>query len=227
MAKLLKWDQPGEKLYEVGVDQGVLFLQDAQGEYGDGVAWSGLTSVQESPSGAEPTKLYADNGVYLNMYSAEEFGFTIEAYMWPDEFNACNGCAEFAKGAYAQQQARQGFGFAYRTRIGNDSVGDSYGYKLHLVYGCKASPSEAQYETINDSPEANTFSWECTSTPVEMGNGLKPTSHIVIDSTNCTEEKLAQLEEYIYGKAAEGSGQPTQAKMPTPAKVLEILGAVA
>ena len=178
----LTWDDVGQRLYEVGVDHGVLYLPDSGGVYSDGVAWNGLTTVTESPSGAEPSPQYADNIKYLNLISAEEFGGTIEAFTYPEEFAECDGTAVPATGVTVGQQSRKGFGLSYRSRIGNDLDGTDHGYKLHLLYGCYASPSEKAYATINDSPEAITFSWEIYTVPVAV-TGMKPTSLIVIDST--------------------------------------------
>ena len=213
-SKKLVWDQEGQKLYETGVDKGVLFPYD-NGTYGKGVAWNGLTAVNESPSGAEPTALWADNRKYLELISTEEFGFTIEAYMSPEEFDACDGSLEIAPGVYAGQQNRKSFGFSYRTLIGNDADGTDYGYKIHIVYGAKAKPSSRDNATVNDSPEARTLSWECSTTPVDVPGG-KPTAHLVIDSTKVDAEKLAALEEMLYGGEAE-------AKLPTIAEVIELL----
>lgn len=196
MAKLL-WDQSGERTYETGVDHGILFVQNA-GVYGDGVAWNGLTTVTESPSGAEASAIYADNIKYLNLYSAEEFGCTIEAYTYPDEFGVCDGSADIATGVSIGQQERKSFGFAYRTRLGNDQDGDSYGYKLHLIYGCRASTTQKGYSTVNDSPEAINFSWEVTTTPITV-KGYKPTANVIIDSTKSDSAKLAQINAIIEG----------------------------
>lgn len=214
MSNKLVWDQEGQKLYETGVDKGVLYPYD-NGTYGNGVAWNGLTAVNESPSGAEPTPLWADNRKYLELISTEEFGFTIEAYMSPEEFDACDGSLEIAPGVYAGQQNRKSFGFSYRTLIGNDAEGTDYGYKIHLVYGAKAKPSSRDNATVNDSPEARTLSWECSTTPVDVPGG-KPTAHLVIDSTKVDAEKLAALEAILYGGEAE-------AKLPTIAEVIELL----
>lgn len=214
MSNKLVWDQEGQKLYETGVDRGVLFPYD-NGAYTKGVAWNGLTAVNESPSGAEPTPLWADNRKYLELISTEEFGFTIEAYMSPEEFDACDGSLEIAPGVYAGQQNRKSFGFSYRTLIGNDAEGTDYGYKIHLVYGAKAKPSSRDNATVNDSPEARTLSWECSTTPVDVPGG-KPTAHLVIDSTKVDAEKLAALEAILYGGEAE-------AKLPTIAEVIELL----
>ena len=194
----LAWDDTGKKLYETGIEQGVLYPINNQGVYSPGVAWNGLTSVSESPSGAEATALYADDIKYLNLYSAEEFGATIEAYTYPDEFAACDGSAELATGVAVGQQARKVFGLAYKTLVGNDVDGQDHGYKLHLIYGAMCSPSQKQYQTVNDSPSAITFSWEVKTTPVNVP-GLKPTATIVIDSTKVDDTKLANLEKKLYG----------------------------
>lgn len=215
MAKLT-WDQTGERFYETGVKKGVLYPQATEGTYPKGVAWNGLTAVTESPSGAEATALYADDTKYLNLYSAEEFGATIEAYTYPDEFAACDGSAELAPGVSIGQQKRNTFGFSYVTALGNDVDGSDHGYKLHLIYGCKAAPSERAYATINDSPEAITFSWEVTSTPVNVA-GFKPTSCITIDSTKVNAEKLAALEKILYGDTE------TEARLPLPDEVATIM----
>ena len=199
--KKLSWDNSGERLYETGVKNGVLYVQNA-GKYPKGVAWNGLTAVTESPSGAEATPLYADDIKYLELTSEEEFGGTIEAYTYPDEFAECDGSAELATGVKISQQKRKAFGLAYRTTIGNDEDGNDHGYKLHLVYGCKAAPSEKAYATINDSPEAITFSWEFTTTPVAV-TGHKPTAHIEIDSTKADPTCLAALEAKLFGSENE------------------------
>lgn len=208
MAKLI-WDQAGEKLYESGVKQGVLYPQDASGAYPLGVAWNGLIGVTESPSGAEATPLYADDIKYLNLMSAEEFGATIEAYTYPDEFAECDGTAEIADGVMIGQQARKPFGMAYVTTVGNDTEGAAHGYKIHLIYGASASPSEKNYQTINDSPEAITFSWEVATTPVPV-TGHKPTASLVIDSTKVDPTKLAAFEKIIFGDTS------TSAHLPLP-----------
>lgn len=200
MAKIT-WDQTGERFYETGVKQGVLYIPTA-GVYDKGVAWNGLTAVTESPSGAEPTALYADDIKYLNLMSNEEFGATIEAYTYPDEFAACDGSASLVDGVSIGQQARSPFGLAYTTTLGNDVDGNAHGYKLHLIYGAMASPSEKAYATINDSPEAITFSWELTTTPVNV-TGHKPTACITIDSTKVDATKLAALEAILYGSEEE------------------------
>lgn len=218
MAKLV-WDASGEKLYETGVDQGVLYLNEG-GAYPKGVVWNGLTAVTESPSGAEATPLYADNIKYLNLMSAEEFGATVEAYTYPEEFEACNGVVEVADGVFAGQQTRKTFGMCYRTMLGNDIDNTKYGYKLHLIYGCLASPSEKAYATVNDSPEAVTFSWEVKTTPVPV-TGQKPTSTIVIDSTKVPADKLAALEAILYGSDSE------EARLPMPDEIIQTIGTAA
>ena len=217
MSKII-WDNAGERTYETGVDHGVLYPIQEGGLYTKGVAWNGLTAVTESPSGAEATPLYADNIKYLNLLSAEDFGCTIEAYTYPDEFAECDGSAEIATGVYAGQQARKVFGLCYRTILGNDTDSNAHGYKLHLIYGCLASPSEKSYSTVNDSPEAITFSWEVKSTPVNV-SGFKPTAVLTIDSTKVDKEKLSKLEDALYGSAS------TEAKLPTPDEVVAIVGA--
>lgn len=217
----LEWDKTGEHLYETGVDHGVLYFPDQTGAYKNGVAWNGLISVSESPSGAEATGQYADNIKYLNLISAEEFGATIEAYTYPEEFEACNGNKELVEntGVYVGQQSRSVFGLCYRTMIGNDTDGQDHGYKLHLVYGCQVSPSEKAYQTINDSPEALTFSWELSTTPVNV-TGKKPTALLVIDSTKIDSTKLAKIEAKLYGDETS-----TGAVLPTPDEIAEILSA--
>ena len=217
MSKLV-WDKTGERLYETGVKMGVLYVQEA-GAYPKGVAWNGLTAVTESPSGAEATPLYADDIKYLNLMSAEEFGATIEAYTYPDEFKVCNGEAELATGVSIGQQSRKTFGMCYRTTIGNDVDGNEHGYKLHLIYGALAAPSEKAYATINDSPEAITFSWEVTTTPVEVGEGFKPTAYVVIDSTKADPTKLAALEAKLYGSESE------EATLPLPSEIATMMAA--
>ena len=217
MSKLI-WDNTGERLYETGVDHGVLYPIQEGGLYTKGVVWNGLTAITESPSGAEATPLYADNIKYLNLVSAEDFGCTIEAYMYPDEFAECDGSAEIATGVYAGQQDRKVFGLCYRTILGNDTDSNGHGYKLHLIYGCLASPSEKSYSTVNDSPEANTFSWEVKSTPVNV-SGFKPPASLTIDSTKVNPETLANLEKVLYGS------ESTEAKLPTPDEVIAIVGA--
>ena len=197
MAKLV-WDKTGEHFYETGVKQGVFYPQ-TNGTYTKGVAWNGLTAVTESPSGAEATALYADDIKYLSLYSTEEFGATVEAYTYPEEFAMCDGSAALVDGVYVGQQARKPFGLCYKTTLGNDTEGNDHGYKLHIIYGAMASPSEKAYSTINDSPDAVAFSWELTTTPVSV-SGMKPTATIVIDSTKADETKLAALEVILYGK---------------------------
>lgn len=215
MSKIV-WDKTGERLYETGVKNGVLYLQ-TNGVYNKGVAWNGLTAVTESPSGAEATALYADDMKYLNLYSAEEFGATIEAYTYPDEFAECDGSKEIVDGVVIGQQTRKVFGLCYRTVIGNDTDGEAHGYKLHIIYGAMASPSEKAYATINDSPEAITFSWEVTTTPVNV-TGAKPTASVVIDSTKADPTKLAALEVILYGKdpTTEGGEDGVDPRLPLP-----------
>ena len=217
MAKL-EWDKAGERLYETGVKQGVLYPQDDKGAYPKGVAWNGLTAVNEKPSGAEPNKLYADDIKYLELTSAEEFGATVEAYTYPEEFAACDGSAELAPGVSIGQQVRKAFGMCYRTVLGNDVKNNDYGYKLHLIYGAKAAPSERAYSTVNDNPEAITFSWELTTTPVAV-EGFKPTAHLCIDSTKVDAEKLKALEDMLYGTESE------EAKLPLPNEVAALFKA--
>lgn len=197
MAKLV-WDESGKRLYETGVEKGVLYVQGASGTYENGVAWNGLTAVTESPSGAEPTALYADDIKYLELFSAEEFGATIEAYTYPEEFEACDGSASLGTGVTIGQQDRKAFGLCYRTIVGNDVKGNEHGYKLHLIYGAKAKPSEKAYATVNDSPEAVTFSWEVSTTPVNVA-GFKPTASVTIDSTKIEAGKLKAIEDKLYG----------------------------
>ena len=214
----LTWDNTGERIFETGVKQGVLYPIQSDGKYTKGVAWNGLTAVTESPSGAEATALYADDIKYLNLLSNEEFGATIEAYTYPDEFAECDGSAELATAVMIGQQKRKTFGLCYRTTIGNDVEGNDYGYKLHLVYGCLAAPSEKGYSTINDNPDAITFSWEVSTTPVNV-EGFKPTSQITIDSTKADPTKLAALEAILYGSAE------TEAKLPLPDEVATTMSA--
>ena len=216
MSKLV-WDTTGERYYETGVKNGVLYVQSA-GTYPKGVVWNGLTAVTESPSGAEATPLYADDIKYLNLMSNEEFGATIEAYTYPDEFAACDGSAALTEGVMLGQQTRSTFGLCYRTSLGNDTEGVDHGYKLHLIYGCLASPSEKAYSTINDSPEAITFSWEVSTTPVEV-TGHKPTSCITIDSTKVDPGKLAALEKVLYGDT------DTEPRLPLPNEITSIMAA--
>jgi hypothetical protein len=206
MAVLL-WDQSGQRLYETGVDKGVLYIPDANGTYPAGVAWNGLVNVSETPSGAEATALYADNTKYLNMYSNEEFSATIEAYTYPVEWNQFDGVSIPQTGVNVSQQARKSFGLAFRTRLGNDLLGNDYGYKLHLIYGATASPSERAYGTINDSPEAITFSWECMTVPVAV-TGLKPTSLLTVNSSLVNPTNLTNLENALFGTAGTGARLP-------------------
>ena len=217
MSKLV-WDQTGERFYETGVKNGVLYVQGENGTYPKGVAWNGLTAVTESPSGAEATALYADDIKYLNLLSNEEFGATIEAYTYPEEFAQCDGSASLVTGVSIGQQARKTFGLCYRTTVGNDTDGGDFGYKIHIIYGCLAAPSEKAYATINDSPEAITFSWEITTTPVNV-EGFKPTASIVIDSTKVNAEKLTAFEKIIYGDAE------IEARLPLPDEVKTLFAA--
>ena len=219
MAKLV-WDKTGDRLYETGVKNGVLYIPTA-GVYSKGVAWNGLTAVTESPSGAEATALYADDTKYLSLMSAEEFGATIEAYTYPDEFAVCDGSAELADGVMIGQQKRSTFGLCYKTTIGNDTEGNDHGYKLHIIYGAQAKPSERAYASINDSPEAITFSWEITTTPVNV-TGAKPTASLVIDSTKADPSKLAALEDILYGKDGEPASEP---RLPLPDEIKSLMTA--
>lgn len=216
MSKLV-WDKTGERFYETGVKNGVLYPM-VDGAYPKGVVWNGLTAVTESPSGAEATPLYADDIKYLNLMSAEEFGATIEAYTYPDEFAECDGSATLGTGVTIGQQPRKTFGMSYKTTMGNDVDNDKHGYKLHLIYGAMASPSEKAYSTINDSPEAITFSWELTTTPVNV-TGFKPTASLTIDSTKVEPDKLAAIEALLYG------GDSTEAKLPLPDEIAAIINA--
>lgn len=226
MSKIV-WDEVGHHFYETGVEKGVLYPY-ANGAYQKGVAWNGLTAVTEKPSGAEPTAIYADNIKYLNLLSAEEFGATVEAYTYPEEFAECDGSAAIAPGVMLGQQKRKMFGLSYVTKLGNDVDGSDYGYKLHLIYGALASASERGYSTINDSPEAITFSWELTTTPVEITDedgksvGFKPTACVTIDSTKVNANELAALEAILYGTDG-GSGQTaTDPRLPLPSELLTI-----
>lgn len=216
MSKIV-WDQTGERLYETGVKKGVLYPQAAGGTYPKGVAWNGLTAVTESPSGAEATPLYADDIKYLNLMSVEEFGATVEAYTYPDEFATCDGSAELAAGVSIGQQPRSAFGLCYVTTLGNDTEGNKHGYKIHIIYGAMAAPSEKAYATINDSPEAITFSWELTTTPVSV-TGFEPTASVVIDSTKVAAEKLAALEAILYGSESE------EPRLPLPDEIVTLVG---
>ena len=214
MSKLV-WDEAGKRFYETGVDHGVLYVAE-DGTYGTGVAWNGLTGVTESPSGAEASALYADNMKYLNLFSTEEFGATVEAYTYPDEFEQCDGSASLATGVTIGQQERKTFGLAYRTKVGND-VNDELGYKIHLIYGAKASPSERSYATVNDSPEAITFSWELSTTPVNV-TGHKATASLVIDSTKVDATKLKSFEDILYGST------DAEPRLPLPDEVITLFG---
>ena len=217
----LAWDETGKKVYETGTDRGVLFVIDGtSGSYGTGVAWNGLTGVSQSPDGASATPKYADNVKYLNMISEENFKGAINAYTYPDEFEACDGSKSPVKGLSVGQQTRAGFGLSYRTMVGNDTEGTGYGYKLHLVYGATASPSKRDYQSINDSPDAITFSWDFTTTPVVVP-GLKPSAHLVIDSTKVDATKLQALETALYGNSTGVS------RLPLPAEVITLLGGAA
>lgn len=219
-AAKIKWDAVGEHLFETGVKNGVLYRQNASGVYDEGYAWNGLISISESPSGAEATPLYADDIKYLNLMSAEDFGATIEAYTYPDAFAECDGSASIVEGVTIGQQARKPFGLCYRTTIGNDTDGNDHGYKLHIIYGCLASPSERSYSTINDSPEAITFSWEIKTTPVAV-TGAKPTACLTIDSTKVDASKLSALEVILYGKdpTNEGAGDGVAPRLPLPDEI--------
>ena len=226
---VLQWDKSGEKLYETGVDHAVLYpyVKPAASEqdpkpYNNGVAWNGITGISESPSGAEATPLYADNIKYLNLMSTEEFGATITAYMYPDEFMACDGSAQLdinLEGVYIGQQSRQTFGLSYRTVLGNDTESNGYGSKIHLIYGCLAAPSEKAYATINDSPEAIEFSWEISTTPVEVGVGKKPTASVTIDTTKLTSAQIGKLEAALYGTAN------SAAYLPLPGELAGVINA--
>ena len=218
MSKIV-WDAIGEHTFETGVRNGVLYLKDAEGAYNTGVAWNGLTSVSESPEGAEATDLYADDIKYLTLMSAENFKATIEAYTYPVEFEECDGSATIANGVVIGQQSRKPFGLCYRTAIGNDTDGNEHGYKLHIVYGCQASPSEKQYSTINDSPEAITFSWEVNTTPVNV-TGKKPTATLIIDSTKADKSKLTALEAILYGS------EQTEPRLPLPDEIATLMTTV-
>lgn len=214
----LVWDETGKKLFETGVSNVALYPQESTGEYGAGVAWNGVTNISESPSGAEATTLWANNGKYLNLYSVEEYASSIEAYTYPDEFAECDGSAEIAKGVSIGQQTRKSFGLAYKTLVGSDTDGNDHGYKLHLVYGCKAAPSERSHATVNDSPEALSFSWEISTTPVSV-TGHKPTASVEIDSTKVDKEKLAAFEKILFGSAE------AAARLPLPDEVATLFGA--
>lgn len=215
----ITWDGTGQRLYETGVDRGVLYTSStAATPYDKGVAWNGLTGITEAPSGAESNPQYADNIKYLNLLSAEDFGFTIEAFTYPDAFAICDGTAVFAKGVTVAQQTRPKFGLSYRTLLGNDIKATDYAYKIHLIYGAQASPSERAYTTVNDSPEAMTFSWECSTTPVEVGNNFKPTAIVTVNSALTDPAKLTAFEDVLYGSATK------DARLPLPAEILTLLG---
>jgi hypothetical protein len=216
MAKLA-WDETGKRFYETGVDRGVLYVQDTSGNYTSGVAWNGLTAVSESPTGAEVTPQYADNIKYLNLTSVEEFGATIEAYTYPEEFEVCDGTATPTSGLTLGQQTRRRFGFVYRTHVGNDLVGTDLGYKVHLIYGAYAAPSEKAYATVNDSPEALTFSWEITTNAVEVPN-YKPTASVTVDSTKVSSAKMSELENILYGTVG------VDPRLPLPGEIITLLG---
>lgn len=230
----IEWDTIGTRYYENGVDHAVLYLVENDGSYGNGVAWNGLTSVSESPSGADANKLWADNMNYLTLYGIEEFGASIEAYTYPDEFAECDGSRALMPGVTIGQQTRKGFGLCYRTKVGNDTVGNEFAYKLHLIYGCRASPSDRSYETINDSPDAISFSWEITTTPVNVviGTGAnavtyQPTASLIIDSRDFATEqlkaKLTGLEDVLYGTGTTTGTGGTTARLPLPAEVITLL----
>ena len=227
MAKIV-WDKTGERYYETGVKQAVLYVQDSSGTYPAGVAWNGITAVSESPSGAEATALYADDTKYLNLMSKEEFSATIEAYTYPTEFEQCDGSANIATGVTIGQQARKTFGLCYRTAVGNDIDGSDYGYKLHIIYGALAAPSEKAYATINDSPEAISFSWEVSTTPVTV-DGFEPTATVTIDSKTIDSSKLAILEAVLYGQDTTSTvtlpdGVTAGPRLPLPNEITTIVG---
>lgn len=217
MARLI-WDEVGQRFFETGVKNGVLYVQDNDGSYKNGVVWNGLTAVTESPSGAEETPLYADDVKYLTLRSAEQFGATIEAYTYPEEFEQCDGSAAIANGVTIGQQARRAFGLCYRTAVGNDIQGQEFSYKLHLLYGCTVAPSEKSYSTINDNPEAITFSWELSTVPVPV-DGFKPTASLVIDASKVDEGKMALLENALFGDAE------NEATLLLPNEIMEMLNA--
>lgn len=212
----LTWDDAGKRLYETGVKQGVIYPQDDNGAYPKGVAWNGLTAVTESPEGAEPTPLYADDIKYLNLLSTEEFKATVEAYTYPDEFAECDGSGSLVEGVTIGQQDRKTFGLSYRTSLGNDVKGNEYGYKLHIVYGCLAAPSEKAYATVNDSPEVITFSWEVSTTPVNV-TGFKPTASLVLDSVKLGAAKMKAIEDVLYGSST------AEARLPLPDEIKSII----
>ena len=215
MARLI-WDEIGQRFFETGVKNGVLYVQDNDGSYKNGVVWNGLTAVTESPSGAEETPLYADDVKYLTLRSAEEFGATVEAYTYPEEFEQCDGSAAIAEGVTIGQQARRAFGLCYRTSVGNDIQGQNFSYKLHLIYGCTVAPSEKSYSTINDNPEAITFSWELSTVPVPV-DGFSPTASLVIDASKVDEEKMQLLEDALFGD------ETNEAKLLLPNEIMALL----
>ncbi len=215
---VLKWDETGTKTYETGISKGVIYPQAEGGTYPKGEAWSGLTAINESPSGAEATPVYADNIKYLNLISAEDFGFTIEALMYPDAFAECNGESELAKGISVTQQKRKAFGLSYQTITGNDTENEAYGYKIHLVYGAQAAPSEMSHNTVNETPETTSMSWECSTTPVNV-TGFKPTAHIIIDSTKIDATKLKKITDLLYGTAEK------EAQLPLPDEIIALMNA--
>jgi hypothetical protein len=216
MAKLV-WDAEGQKTYETGVEKCVLYLRASNGTYPKGVAWNGIATISENPSGAEASSLYADNKKYLSLMSTEELALSVEAYTYPEEYAECDGSAQAIDGVHVAQQRRKSFGLCYKTLFGNDTEGTDHGYKLHLVYGCLASPSEKQFSSVNESPEAISFSWEINTTPIDV-KGFKPTALIIIDSTKVNAAKLKALEDTLYGT------DTTEAKLPLPNEVLTILG---
>ena len=215
---VLKWDETGTRLYETGVSKGVIYPQADGGTYPKGSAWSGLTAINESPSGAEATAVYADNIKYLNLISAEDFGFTIEALTYPDAFAECNGESELAKGISVTQQKRKAFGLSYQTIIGNDTENEAHGYKIHLIYGAQAAPSEMSRNTVNETPETTSMSWECSTTPVNV-TGFKPTAHIVIDSTKIDAASLKKITDLLYGTAEK------EAQLPLPDEIIALMKA--
>lgn len=224
-AVLLDWDKTSERFYETGVRHGVLYPFDTETKtYNNAVEWNGLRSVSMNPEGAEANEVYADDIQYLNLYSAEKLGFTITALQSPEEFDECDGSAEIAPGVSIRQQNRKMFGFSYETRLGNDVEGDDHGYKIHLIYGAKASPSEQSYESINDSPEPVELSWECSTTPVAV-TGKKATAEVVIDSTKCTEAKLNTIRNILYGTPASGSAEAVNGRLPLPDEIATIMAA--
>ena len=217
----LEWDKTGEREYETGVSNCALYVRDSKGTYPKGVAWNGISSISESPSGAEANPIYADNIKYLNLISVEEYAATIEAFMYPDEFEECDGTKELTPGVTIGQQERKTFGLAYKTLLGNDTDGDAHGYKIHIIYGALASPSEKSHETVNDSPEAASFSWEINTTPVEV-TGAKPTASLEIDSTNSDPTKLAALEKILFGS---DEGESATARLPLPDEIKTLMTA--